>query len=65
MKNIIEAIENKTIESYGFEAKRTIITFKATEILRKINSGAKKSIDNLPKKCYTNYRDKERIQNND
>lgn len=36
MKNIIEAIESKTIESYGFEAKRTIITFKATEVLRKI-----------------------------
>ena len=32
----IEKIENKTIHKYGFENKKTIFVFKATEILRKI-----------------------------
>lgn len=32
----IEAIENRVIERYGFEAKTTILVFRATELLRKI-----------------------------
>ena len=36
MMKLIEAMENKTIKKYGFEAKRTIITFKITELLRKL-----------------------------
>ena len=36
MMKLIEAMENRTIKKYGFEAKRTIITFKITELLRKL-----------------------------
>ena len=32
----IEAIENRVIKRYGFEAKTTILVFRATELLRKI-----------------------------
>ena len=35
MKKIIEAMENKVVRSYGFEARKTITVFKATEMLRK------------------------------
>lgn len=36
MLKLIEAVENKTITTYGFEAKRTLIIFRVTEILRKL-----------------------------
>ena len=32
----IEKIENKVISKYGFENRKTILTFKATEILRRV-----------------------------
>ena len=32
----IEAIEDRVIEKYGFEAKATVLVFRATELLRKI-----------------------------
>lgn len=36
MMKLIEAMEDRVIREYGFEAKRTIITFKVTELLRKL-----------------------------
>ena len=36
MMKLIEAMEDRAIREYGFEAKRTIITFKVTELLRKL-----------------------------
>lgn len=36
MKTKIENLENKVIRRYGFENKKTILTFKLTEFLRKI-----------------------------
>lgn len=36
MKTKIENLENKVIRKYGFENKKTILTFKFTEFLRKI-----------------------------
>jgi hypothetical protein len=36
MMKLIEAMEDRAITEYGFEAKRTIITFKVTELLRKL-----------------------------
>lgn len=36
MMKLIEAMEDKAIKEYGFEAGRTIITFKITELLRKL-----------------------------
>ena len=36
MMKLIEAMENRTIRKYGFEAKRTIIAFKLTGLLRKL-----------------------------
>ena len=36
MMKLIEAIEDRAVRGYGFEAKRTIITFKVTELLRKL-----------------------------
>lgn len=36
MKAMIERIENNTINRYGFESRRTIWTFKATERIRKL-----------------------------
>jgi hypothetical protein len=35
MKKLIEKIENETCTRYGFEAKRTVATFKVTEVIRK------------------------------
>lgn len=32
----IEAIENRVIERYGFEAKATVLVFRATDMLRRI-----------------------------
>lgn len=32
----IEAIENRVIERYGFEAKTTVMVFRATDMLRRI-----------------------------
>lgn len=36
MMKLIEAMEDRAIRKYGFEAKRTIITFKLTGLLRKL-----------------------------
>lgn len=36
MMKLIETMEDRAIREYGFEAKRTIITFKITELLRKL-----------------------------
>lgn len=36
MAKMIQRIEDKVIRQYGFEAKRTIRIFRATEILRKV-----------------------------
>lgn len=36
MKKLIENIENNTMRKYGFEARVTIATCKATEIIRKL-----------------------------
>lgn len=36
MMKLIGAMEDRVIRKYGFEAKRTIITFKVTELLRKL-----------------------------
>lgn len=36
MMKLIEAMEDRAIREYGFEAKRTIIIFKVTELLRKL-----------------------------
>jgi len=36
MKKIVERIENKVIAKYGFENKRTIITFAITDKIRKV-----------------------------
>lgn len=33
---LIGAMEDRAIKKYGFEAKRTIITFKLTGLLRKL-----------------------------
>jgi len=33
---MLQRIENKVIEKYGFENKITIFTFKVTEILRRV-----------------------------
>ena len=35
MKKIINDIENRAIRKYGFESNKTVLTFKATAILRK------------------------------
>jgi len=35
MLQFIEKIENNAIHKYGFESKKTILTFKITEILRR------------------------------
>ena len=32
----IEAIENKMIQKYGFEAKATVVVFHITELARKL-----------------------------
>ena len=32
----IEAIENRVIERYGFEARATILVFRVTDMLRRI-----------------------------
>lgn len=36
MLKLIEAMEDRAVMTYGFEAKRTLIIFKATELLRKL-----------------------------
>lgn len=36
MKNLLTKIEDYTVRTYGFEAKRTIVVFRITEKLRKI-----------------------------
>ena len=36
METIVNRIENYTIAHYGFESARTLHTFRATEVLRKI-----------------------------
>ena len=36
MTKLIQVLENRVIERYGFEAKATILVFRATELLRKI-----------------------------
>ena len=36
MLKLIERIEDKAIKAYGFESKRTIVIFQATELLRKL-----------------------------
>lgn len=36
MLKLIEAMEDRAIREYGFEAKKTIIIFKITELLRKL-----------------------------
>lgn len=35
MKNLLTKIENNAIANYGFENKKTIRVFKATDIIRK------------------------------
>jgi hypothetical protein len=32
---MLQKLENKVIEKYGFENKKTILVFKVTEILRR------------------------------
>lgn len=36
MATIVNRIENYTIAHYGFESARTLRTFRATEVLRKM-----------------------------
>lgn len=36
MTKLIQVLENKVIRKYGFEAKATVLVFRATELLRKI-----------------------------
>lgn len=35
MRRIINNLENAAIRRYGFESRRTILTFKLTDLMRK------------------------------
>ena len=35
MRKIINNLENSAIRRYGFEGRRTILTFKLTDLMRK------------------------------
>jgi hypothetical protein len=35
MRKIINNLENSAIRRYGFESRRTILTFKLTDLMRK------------------------------
>ena len=36
MTKLMQVLENRVIKKYGFEARATILVFRATELLRKI-----------------------------
>lgn len=36
MTKLVQMLEDRIIERYGFEAKATVLVFRATELLRKI-----------------------------
>ena len=36
MRKLIDRLENTAIRHYGFESRRTILTFKLTDLMRRV-----------------------------